>query len=340
LTALIRIYYADGRVEERRLLPGRYLIGREMGDIVLSDPNVSGRHAELDVQPGPVVITDVGSTNGTWDAGGARIYAPLLLQTNRPVSLGRSRIELVASARTTGTRVATSNASESETAHAPNAAAYAPLPTPLFPGSGGAAAMSPGWHATAQEGRQMADAARLGMSKVIARTGKAAPVALAFVWVAFFCLPALTISFFLVSRSVTFWDMLAVNPSNPGLDLGTHGPFGFLAVVALCAPLAAPFVQTARARLLYLAPLVFSMLAGARYWWGLTHLALDTGPSFPVPGLGASDPRVTALIDQFTATAKQVLMSSVSAGYGLFVLFAAALVLAVLAFVRPPQPAP
>src|SRR5689334_11102744 len=74
-TAQIQIAYGNGRVEERRLNAGVYVLGREEGDIVLGDPACSGRHAELSVGKDGVVVTDLGSTNGTY-AGGARIFAP------------------------------------------------------------------------------------------------------------------------------------------------------------------------------------------------------------------------------------------------------------------------
>src|SRR5215471_4495468 len=72
MTAQIKITYSDGRIEDRVLAPGTYLAGREQGDIVLRDPNTSGRHAQIDVQFGRVTMTDLGSTNGTYDVQGQR----------------------------------------------------------------------------------------------------------------------------------------------------------------------------------------------------------------------------------------------------------------------------
>ena len=77
MTAQLKIMYSDGRVEERTLPPGTYLAGREQGDIVLRDPNTSGRHAQIDVQFGRVTITDLGSTNGT-SVNGQRVSAVAL----------------------------------------------------------------------------------------------------------------------------------------------------------------------------------------------------------------------------------------------------------------------
>lgn len=42
-----------------------YIIGRR-GEITLNDDTVSGRHAELTVLDGSFFLTDLGSTNGTW----------------------------------------------------------------------------------------------------------------------------------------------------------------------------------------------------------------------------------------------------------------------------------
>lgn len=50
-------------------------IGRgPANDIVLTDPKVSGRHAELRLRGGQVVVIDAGSRNGTW-VGGERVTA-------------------------------------------------------------------------------------------------------------------------------------------------------------------------------------------------------------------------------------------------------------------------
>ncbi len=49
---------------------GVYVIGREGADIVLEDPKVSRKHAELGLYgPGAYVLRDLASTNGTWVNG-------------------------------------------------------------------------------------------------------------------------------------------------------------------------------------------------------------------------------------------------------------------------------
>ncbi len=43
------------------------LIGRHPRcDLVINNPSVSGKHAQLEVQDGKVIVQDLGSTNGTW----------------------------------------------------------------------------------------------------------------------------------------------------------------------------------------------------------------------------------------------------------------------------------
>ena len=93
MTAQIKITYSDGRVEERTLPPGTYLAGREQGDIVLRDPNTSGRHAQIDVQFGRVTMTDLGSTNGTY-VGTTRITQPTTLTLGSQVRIGKTILEL------------------------------------------------------------------------------------------------------------------------------------------------------------------------------------------------------------------------------------------------------
>lgn len=94
-TIKLRITFADGRNEERLLALGRHRIGREAGEIVLGDPNVSAQHAEIDVQPARVVITDLGSSNGTFDARGQRLTEPHVLQLHQPTRLGSTTLTVL-----------------------------------------------------------------------------------------------------------------------------------------------------------------------------------------------------------------------------------------------------
>lgn len=98
----VRIQYATGQVEQRALGLGSHTVGRETGDIVLHDGNVSGSHARIDVDLGRVVITDLGSSNGTLDPTGQRISSPTPLLVGMPIRLGGCSITLVGPVGTGG----------------------------------------------------------------------------------------------------------------------------------------------------------------------------------------------------------------------------------------------
>ncbi len=91
----LKIGHGNVRFEERTLAPGKYVVGREGCDILVADENVSARHAELNVQPHRLVITDLGSRNGTFDANGRRLSAPYALVPNRSIWLGASSLTWV-----------------------------------------------------------------------------------------------------------------------------------------------------------------------------------------------------------------------------------------------------
>ncbi len=65
----------------------RYSIGREAGnEIVIEDPQVSRRHAQLTRQGSSYLLEDIGSTNGTY-VNGKRVTAPVLLANNDTIGL-------------------------------------------------------------------------------------------------------------------------------------------------------------------------------------------------------------------------------------------------------------
>lgn len=84
----LKIAFADGHSEERLLSRGTYLIGRESADIVLNDPDVAVAHAQLNVQAGWVVVSDLGSESGIVDHAGQRLSAPQHVAQSRPFRLG------------------------------------------------------------------------------------------------------------------------------------------------------------------------------------------------------------------------------------------------------------
>lgn len=103
-TATIKITHADGRVEERVFGPGSYEVGRESGQLVLPDHNVSARHARLDVQAERVVLIDLGSSNGTYSPSGDRLSGPYELHPGHAVRLGGSTLTLLARPGAGGTQ--------------------------------------------------------------------------------------------------------------------------------------------------------------------------------------------------------------------------------------------
>ncbi len=62
--------------------------------LVLDDPYVSSRHAELRQIDGEWMIIDLGSTNGTY-VDQERIYEPQVLTAHNPVRIGQTTFELV-----------------------------------------------------------------------------------------------------------------------------------------------------------------------------------------------------------------------------------------------------
>jgi hypothetical protein len=101
---LLKIQHANGEQEERRLSPGSYLIGRDVGDIRLNDPNVSGTHASLEISAHAVTIRDERSTNGIFDASGGRVMVATLAPGSF-VRLGACRLTVAAEVTAGGTRV-------------------------------------------------------------------------------------------------------------------------------------------------------------------------------------------------------------------------------------------
>jgi hypothetical protein len=94
-SAIIRITHPDGRIEERTFVPGSYDIGREAAQLVLPDPNVSARHARLEVQSERVLLVDLGSSNGTYAPSGERLSAPHVLEPGQAMRLGSTTLTLL-----------------------------------------------------------------------------------------------------------------------------------------------------------------------------------------------------------------------------------------------------
>ena len=74
-----------------------YTIGRELiNDLIISDPEVSRKHARIFKKGEQYLIEDLGSTNGTFYSG-RRITKPVPLKNGDSITLGKSVVvEIVA----------------------------------------------------------------------------------------------------------------------------------------------------------------------------------------------------------------------------------------------------
>lgn len=76
------------------LTPGVYTLGRDAAATIRidADPSVSRQHARLDVDASGVVVSDIGSANGTWVNGVRITSAPL--HRNDTIQLGSTLVRL------------------------------------------------------------------------------------------------------------------------------------------------------------------------------------------------------------------------------------------------------
>jgi len=81
-------------------------IGRQDGDLVVEDPEVSRRHAVLRRSGASVVVEDLDSTNGTF-VNGERIRSPVTLGPGDQVRVGRTTLEIEPDQRADDTIVST-----------------------------------------------------------------------------------------------------------------------------------------------------------------------------------------------------------------------------------------
>jgi len=82
----------------RRRIPlhGISVFGRETGDVLIADGAVSGRHLEFDARGPALLVTDLGSSNGTF-RGGERIDTDVALAPGDELRLGAATIRVLAS---------------------------------------------------------------------------------------------------------------------------------------------------------------------------------------------------------------------------------------------------
>ncbi|MEM6458613.1 MAG: FHA domain-containing protein [Planctomycetota bacterium] len=80
---------ATGKPDTFRVPAGAaWVVGRDQGDLALSDTRVSRRHAEFSTQNNVFVIRDLGSSNGTW-VNGERVTGIAELEQGDRIQLGR-----------------------------------------------------------------------------------------------------------------------------------------------------------------------------------------------------------------------------------------------------------
>ncbi len=166
--------------------------------------------------------------------------------------------------------------------------------------------------AAQEHGKEAAKLARQGIGALVARMGKVAFGAAVLLWIAWFLLPAASLSGRAVyPQSYTFWGLIGINFTDMLLmqPAISHGLFAILGLIASAAPFAAPFIQTAWARYLNAAPLAYVLAA-----WIAIYINENSA---------------------FGVIAKEGGVSPFSLSWGIFVLTAAAIVLAAGALKKP-----
>jgi len=166
--------------------------------------------------------------------------------------------------------------------------------------------------AAQEHGKEAAKLARQGIGALVARMGKVAFGAAVLLWIAWFLLPAASLSGRAVyAQSYTFWGLIGINFTDMLLmqPAISHGLFAILGLIASAAPFAAPFIQTAWARYLNAAPLAYVLAA-----WIAIYINENNA---------------------FGVIAKEEGVSPFSLSWGIFVLTAAAIALAAGALKKP-----
>lgn len=163
-----------------------------------------------------------------------------------------------------------------------------------------------------QHGKEAAAIAKQGVGAMAARMGMAPLIAAVAIWIAWFFLSAVSVEFFFVSRSFTFWQILGLNQANlANPEAGSHGLFSLLGIVAIAAPFASTFLPHPRAHLLNAAPLAYIVLAVLSLAWRVSSAV----------GGQVGDSEIARGMAREVASAA---WEAVSIGLGTYVLIAAA----------------
>jgi hypothetical protein len=90
----LEVQTADGRSRRHRFRSAPILIGRSSGsDLVVDDPEVSRRHAEIRVEGGRLILVDLGSRHGT--RVGEESVKRAEIRAGADIQLGATRIKVV-----------------------------------------------------------------------------------------------------------------------------------------------------------------------------------------------------------------------------------------------------
>jgi len=188
-------------------------------------------------------------------------------------------------------------------------------------------------------GMEVLTFARKWIGELAARMGKVALSAAVILWVAWFFMPTVTIvQQFVLSRALSFWEILALGLSNQLAPLQfvevSHGLLSIIGLAAIAAPFAAPFVRHPRARLLYAMPLLFLMLVGVGVLYDINHAvgeAIDNVKRSVtyVPGNPAWNIKQNDALREVPNRVEEAFLKTFSIDYGFFLVVMASLVLAV-----------
>ena len=132
----------------------------------------------------------------------------------------------------------------------------------------------------------------------------------------FFVLPSVTIP--IAGRSFSAWDVIGMDVRTTMVD--DHGVLSFLAILCLFAPLAVPFVKLIWARWLYLAPLIYSLIAAVTI-----YMQMESAEHTVEREAGAE---LGALGGQFAREVANQASGMLHLSVGIFAIFACALYLA------------
>jgi ABC-type multidrug transport system fused ATPase/permease subunit len=88
---------APGRAPTTRIVDSSVDVGREGDGLVLDDPKVSRRHARLDPTDAGLVVSDLGSSNGTF-VDGARISGPTTVAAGATIRVGGTDLVVLGAA--------------------------------------------------------------------------------------------------------------------------------------------------------------------------------------------------------------------------------------------------